>query len=167
MSRAIGMAQPSRLLLSGGPRGPQVLGAEVPSFRDFPYRATDTLHLYRHFLQLIYRHHGPEERRDLLFRLRNEFASKRHLRGPRTVSAALKRGEGILALQRQILESREVRRGTSRDGGAQSVDALWDQLQVVSGHVLPGLRNYECSLSVSKGGYSTQASTHNVYARRR
>ncbi|KPI87345.1 hypothetical protein ABL78_3586 [Leptomonas seymouri] len=167
MPCARGLAQPSRLLLARGPRDPQVLGAEVPSFRDFPYRARDTLYLYRHFLQLIYRHHGPEERRDLLFRLRNEFSSKKHLRGPRVISAALKRGEGILALQRQILESREVRRGTSRGGGAQSVDALWDQLQVVSGHVLPGLQNYACSLPVSKGCYSTQASTHHVYSRRR
>jgi hypothetical protein len=167
MSRTGGFLQSSRLQLSRSPQGPQVIGAEVPSFRDFPYRARDTLYLYRHFLQLIYRHHGPEERRDLLFRLRNEFTNKRHLRGPRVVSAALKRGEGILALQRQILESREVRRGTSRDGGAQSVDALWDQLQVVSGHVLPGLKNYECSLSISKGSYPTQASTGNVYSRRR
>lgn len=167
MSHAAGLFRLSRPHLSRGPQGPQVLGAEVPSFRDFPYRARDTLYLYRHFLQLIYRHHGPEERRDLLFRLRNEFSSKRHLRGPRVVSAALKRGEGILALQRQLLESREMRHATSRDGGAQSVDALWEQLQVVSGHVLPGLQNYECSLPVSKGGYSTQGSTNNVYSRRR
>ncbi|KAK7195968.1 Complex 1 protein (LYR family) [Novymonas esmeraldas] len=160
-----GALRGSPLLLAMG--GPQVLGAEVPSFRDFPFRAQDTLHLYRHFLQLIHHHYGPAERHDLLFRLRNEFSSKRHLRGPRAISAALRRGEGMLALQRQLLQSREVRRGTSRDGGAQSVDALWDQLQVVSGHVLPGLRNYEQSLTVSQGGYTTQASTTSVYSRRR
>ncbi|AIO01574.1 hypothetical protein LPMP_332830 [Leishmania panamensis] len=162
-----GGLQTSPLLLARGNTGPQVLGTEVPSFRNFPYRAQDTLYLYRHFLQLIYHHYAPEERKDLLFRLRNEFSSKRHLHGPRAISAALKRGEGMLALQRQLLQSREVRRGTSRDGGAQSVDALWDQLQIVSGHVLPGLRNYENSLPVSHGGYLTQASTSNVYSRRR
>ncbi|KAG5469201.1 hypothetical protein LSCM4_02599 [Leishmania orientalis] len=162
-----GGLQTSPWLLARGNAGPQVLGAEVPSFRNFPYRAQDTLYLYRHFLQLIYHHYGPEERKDLLFRLRNEFSSKRHLRGPRAISAALKRGEGMLALQRELLQSREVRRGTSREGGAQSVDALWDQFQVVSGHVLPGLRNYESSLPVSHGSYVTQASTKNVYSRRR
>lgn len=166
MHRA-GALQSSSRLLSRGLAGAQVLGTDVPSFRSFPYRAQDTLYLYRHFLQLIHHHYGPEERQDLLFRLRNEFASKRHLRGHRAVSAALKKGEGMLALQRQLLQSREVRRGTSREGGAQSVDALWDQLQVVSGHVLPGLRNYENSLPVSRGSYVGQASTNNVYSRRR
>ncbi|KAG5469556.1 hypothetical protein LSCM1_02779 [Leishmania martiniquensis] len=161
-----GGLHPSRWLLARGNAGSQVVGAEVPSFRTFPYRAQDTLYLYRHFLQLIYHHYGPEERKDLLFRLRNEFSSKRHLRGPRAISAALKRGEGMLALQRELLQSREVRRGTSREGGAQSVDALWDQFQIVSGHVLPGLRNYENSLPVSHGSYVTQASTKNVYSRR-
>ncbi|KAG5495247.1 hypothetical protein JKF63_02302 [Porcisia hertigi] len=153
-------------LLARGKAGPQVLGVDVPTFFNFPYRAQDTLHLYRHFLQLICHHYAPEERKDLLFRLRNEFSSKRHLRGPRAISAALKRGEGMLALQRQLLQSREVRRGTSREGGAQCVDALWNQFQVVSGHVLPGLRNYENSLPVSSGSYVTQASTSNVYSRR-
>lgn len=149
--------------------GPQVLGTDVPSFRHFPYRAQDTLHLYRHFLQLIYHHHSPEERPDLLFRLRNEFASKRHITGAGMISAAIRRGEGILALQRQILDAREGRqRGVaSKAGGAQSVDGLWDQLQMVSGSVLPGLKNYEQSLPVSNGTYTRQSSTHSVYSRRR
>lgn len=149
--------------------GSQVLGAEVPSFHDFPYRARDVLYLYRDFLQLIHYHHTPEERPDLLFRLRNEFASRRHLSGAKQITAALKRGEGMLAVQKQILEGQETRRRgvASKQTGATSVNGLWDQLQMVSGHVLPGLRNYKKSLPVSGGSYTAQASANSVYSRRR
>ncbi|CCW63675.1 unnamed protein product [Phytomonas sp. EM1] len=159
----------TRRLLNRGPVGSQVLGAEVPTFFNYPYRARDVLYLYRHFLQLIYHHHAPEERQDLLFRLRNEFSSRRHLRGHRMIIAALRRGEGILALQRQVLEGRGTRqRGmASREKGAASVDGLWEQLQIVSGHKLPGLRNYEGSLPISNGTYATQSTSSRVYSRRR
>ncbi|CCW69333.1 unnamed protein product [Phytomonas sp. Hart1] len=149
--------------------GPQVLGAEVPSFRNFPYCACEVLYLYRHFLQLIAHHHAPEERKELLFRLRREFLSRRHLRGHRPILAALRRGQGILALQRQILDGKGTRRRglASREKGAASVDGLWEQLQLVSGHKLPGLRNYEDSLPISNGRYTTQATSDRVYSRRR
>lgn len=158
------LAGPTRRLARPN-AGPQVLGTDVPSFSNYPYRARDTLYLYRHFLQLIYRHHAPEERADLLFRLRSDFASKRHLRGPRVISAAVKRGEGILAMQRQLLSSREARQQTSSEGAGSS-DSLWEQLQAVSGYVLPGLRNYQRSLPISRGTYVGQASSQNVYSRR-
>ncbi|CAD2221446.1 Complex 1 protein (LYR family), putative [Angomonas deanei] len=147
---------------------PQVLGTEVPSYKDYPYRATDVLYLYKSFLQLIYHHHRPEERADLLFRLRNEFASKRHLSGPKMISAAIRKGEGILALQRQILDAKEVKQRSlgGRQDGAQSVDGLWDQLRTVSGNVLPGLQNYGASRPISGGSYTRQASTGSVYSRR-
>ncbi|KEG08617.1 hypothetical protein DQ04_06801030 [Trypanosoma grayi] len=151
-----------------GRHDPQVLGTPVPSFRHFPYRARDVLYLYRDFLRLIHQH-PPQERADLLFRLHNEFHRRRHLSNPKVITAAIKRGEGILNVQRSMLESRTLRARavSSKENGAQSVDGLWDQLQMVSGHVLPGLRNFEPSRSVSKGSYAQQATTQAVYSRRR
>ncbi|RNF02171.1 hypothetical protein TraAM80_06559 [Trypanosoma rangeli] len=147
---------------------PQVIGAAVPSFRHFPYRAQDVLHLYRDFLRLIHQY-PPQERADLLFRLHNEFHRRRHLASPKMITAAIKRGEGILNVQRSMLESRTLRaRGvSSREHGAQNVDGLWDQLQILSGHVLPGLRNFRPSRDVLKGSYTQQATTQAVYSRRK
>ncbi|AAQ15849.1 hypothetical protein, conserved [Trypanosoma brucei gambiense DAL972] len=149
-------------------REPQVLGTAVPSFYNFPYRAQDVLHLYRDLLKLIYQH-PPQERADLLFRLRNEFHSRRHLSAPKLISAAIRRGEGILNVQRGLMESRSVRARAvaSRERGAQSVDGLWDQLQIVSGHMLPGLRNFSASRGLSRGSYVRQATTQAVYSRRK
>ncbi|KAG8343309.1 putative Complex 1 protein (LYR family) Complex1 LYR like [Trypanosoma vivax] len=146
---------------------PQVLGTSVPSFRHFPYRAQDVLHLYRDLLRLIYQH-PPQDRSDLIFRLRNEFHRRRHLSNPKMITAAIRRGEGVLNVQRSILESRSVRARAvaSRAGGAQSVDGLWDQLQIVSGHMLPGLRNFSASRGVTRGSYTQQATSHAVYSRR-
>ncbi|KAF8279707.1 putative Complex 1 protein (LYR family) [Trypanosoma cruzi] len=147
---------------------PQVIGTSVPSFRHFPYRAQDVLHLYRDFLRLIHQH-PPQERADLLFRLHNEFYRRRHLTSPKMITGAIKRGEGILNVQRSMLESKTLRaRGvSSREQGAQNVDGLWDQLQMLSGHVLPGLRNFRPSRNVLKGSYTQQATTQAVYSRRR
>ncbi|ORC87221.1 uncharacterized protein TM35_000231920 [Trypanosoma theileri] len=146
----------------------QVLGTTVPSFHNFPYRAQDVLHLYRDFLRLIHQY-PPQEQADLRFRLQNEFHRRRHLSSPKMITAAIKRGEGVLAVQRSMLESRMLRARavSSKEKGAQSVDGVWDQLLLVSGHVLPGLRNYKPSRSVTKGSYTQQATTQAVYSRRR
>lgn len=92
----------------------QVLGADVPSFRHFPYCAQEVLHLYRSFLRLVYRYHRPEEHRDLLFRLRQEFAGRRHLQGRRVIAAALRRGQGKLEFYEQLLDARTARRRERR-----------------------------------------------------
>lgn len=216
------VARPSPPLLSSYRRdtsGAQVLGASVPSFAHFPFKYREILYLYKEFLKIIYYYHPPEERRDLLFRVRNEFQSKRHLTGRKVVSAAVRRGEGVLALQKQILERNEMRRrrqqvsgggGAAAGGGgpsgpvagatmeqqlrawkagqdlssanstttsttttsatgnalgADSVDALWEQLQHVSNSVVPGLNNSR-SVGISGSGYAGEA-TKNVYSRRR
>ncbi|RNC54464.1 hypothetical protein TcCL_ESM08111 [Trypanosoma cruzi] len=90
-------------------------------------------------------------------------------RAPKMITGAIKRGEGILNVQRSMLESKTLRaRGvSSREQGAQNVDGLWDQLQMLSGHVLPGLRNFRPSRNVLKGSYTQQATTQAVYSRRR
>lgn len=106
------------------PSSSQVLGADVPSFRHFPYCAQEVLHLYRSFLRLVYRYHRPEEHRDLLFRLRQEFAGRRHLQGRRVIAAALRRGQGKLEFYEQLLDARTARsrerRKRDRIGGLQS-----------------------------------------------
>lgn len=160
----------------------QVLGTGVPVFRHFPYGAQDTLRLYKDFLKLIYRHHRPEEQKELLFRLRQEFAARRHLRGPKPISAALRRGAGILEFQRQVLESSEERRAHVRGKGGQraapprteeagdgatSVNGAWAQLQKLAGNALPGLAHYHCSLPVQRHQYCAQGSTPSIYSRRR
>lgn len=147
----------------------QVLGAGVPVFRQYPYCASETLRLYMNFLRLIRRHCRPEEQHDLMFRLRQEFNSRRHLRGPKRIAAALRRGEGILCFQRHLLESHEDGaagcrrnlspitqrlfnekecRNTSRRSPAVSVSGSWAQLQRLAGNTVPGLRHYYSSLPV-------------------
>lgn len=146
--------------------GPQVLGTDVPSFEKFPYCAQDILHLYRDFCRLIQRY-PPQERPDLLFRLRNEFRSKRHLSGPRVIAMALKRGQGVLDVQRSIVEGRDIRQqGTLQKNGARSVDAVWDRVQQLSGNMLPGLRNYSASRPIAGGRYASLTSS-NVHSRTR
>lgn len=151
---------------------PQVLGAEVPTFERFPFKAQEVLHLYRDLCRVIYRY-PPQERQDLFFKLRNEFRSKRNLAGPRVIRAALRRGHGILEVQKSLLDSRHVRqsglvsKGSAKggqsplrrpSGGAQCVDALFDQVQAVAGHVLPGLKNFRHSLPTLGTRYAEQAS---------
>ena len=146
--------------------GPQVIGAPVPSFRNFPYKANEILHLYRDLWRIIYRH-PPQERRDLAFRLRNEFRSKRHLAGPKQVVAACRRGQGILEVYKSQLDSKDIRSSglASRGIGAQCVDALWDQVQMQSNNILPGLRNYSSSKTISGGSYARQSSANNTQMR--
>jgi hypothetical protein len=141
------------------------MGAPVPSFRNFPYKATEILHLYRDLWRIVYRH-PPQERRDLAFRLRNEFRSKRNLAGSKQVGAAFRRGQGLLEVYRAQLDARDIRSsGMAAKGvGAQSVDGLWDQLQMQSNHILPGLRNYSTSRPVSGGFYARQSNS-TVYTR--
>lgn len=144
--------------------GAQVLGADVPSFENFPYLARDVLYLYRDFCRLIYRH-PPQERRDLFFRLRNEFRSKRNLSGSKAVRSALRRGEGILEAQKSLLDTRRTTQSGlagRRQHGAQCVDNVFDQLRCVAGHVLPGLRNYKSSLPLLSQRYAEGGSTNVV-----
>lgn len=161
----------------------QVLGAGVPCFRHFPYRAQQVLQLYKQFLCLIYHHHRPEEQRDLLFRVRQEFTSRRHLKGQKVIARALRRGQGLLEYHRQLLDAKETTRNLVRyqktshrnsylDGGssyraaATSVNDAWGRLKVISGNVLPGLELYDCSLPIHES--SNAAIGHpSVYSRRR
>lgn len=140
----------------------QVIGADVPSYSTFPYRATAILRLYRDFWRLIYRH-PPHERHDLIFKLRNEFRSKRHLHGEKVVGTALKRGQMLLEVQKTMMESKVMRQeGFARSrgdrngslkgvtgSGAQSVDAVWEQLRVATGGTIPGLRAHHNSRNVT------------------
>lgn len=170
--------RPTRLLLASS----QVLGAAVPSFARFPYKYRDTLYLYKEFLKLIHHHYPPEERRDLLFRLRNEFQSKRHLSGRKLIAAAVRRGEGVLLLQKQMLDRRYSQQllpqesgeaagtrslGVVSGGGADNVDAVWAQLQHVSHHMVPGLSSSR-SVNLTGDGspYLKQALTKSVHRRR-
>jgi len=149
------MLRPSLSLLKA--IEPQVIGAAVPSFRNFPYKANEILHLYRDFWRLIYRH-APQDRQDLAFRLRNEFRSKRYMAGPRQISNAVRRGQGIYDVQKAMLESKSMRRSglTGKGLGAQCVDALWDQLQISSNNIIPGLRNFSSSRQITTGQCGTQ-----------
>lgn len=148
--------------------GPQVIGAEVPSFERFPFKARAILHLYRDFWRLIYRF-PPQERQDLIFRLRNEFRSKRHLAGSKVIVGALKRGEGVLEVQKSMLEMRGIKAsGAVRKGGSAvgNVDVVFEQLQTTAGHMLPGLKNYKSSVKKCGERYADVAST-SVYSRAR
>lgn len=179
---------------SGNPS--QVLGAGVPSFRHFPYRAQQVLQLYKQFLQLIYHYHRPEEQRDLLFRLRQEFASRRHLKGQKVIAVALRRGQGMLDYHRQLLDARETKQhlvryqrngrrmthhlenkgGYMHAGGATaaatSVNDAWGRLRVLSGNILPGLALYDCSLPIQEsssgggGAIGNSSSANSIYSRR-
>lgn len=91
-----------------------VLGTDTPSFRRFPYYAQEVLHLYRAFLRLIYRHHRPEEQKELRFRLRQEFAGRRHLKGQKVIAAALRRGHGKLEFYEQLLDAKTARQRERR-----------------------------------------------------
>eukprot|EP00796_Vickermania_ingenoplastis_P010578 gene10578-7347_t len=146
----------------------RVIGYEVPSFKDYPYHAQEVLQLYRSFLRLIAHFHRPEEQRDLLFRLRQEFSSRRHLRGHRMIAAAVRRGQGVLDFQTQMLGAKGNKRNgvARRDRGAATVDGAWAQLQLLSGNVVPGLRHFACSPSIQGGSYHSQACTSSVYGRR-
>ncbi|CUG92589.1 Hypothetical protein, putative [Bodo saltans] len=152
--------------------GPQVIGAYVPSFDRFPYMARDTLHLYRDFWRLIYRY-PPQERPDLMFRLRNEFRSKRHLAGSKIIRSAVRRGQAILEVQKSLLDTRAVKESThaqrggvrpkrlslTSSGASQShVDRVFDQVQDIAGHMLPGLKGYKASLNVPAHRYAANGS---------
>lgn len=158
----------------------QILGAAVPSFRHFPYKSSAILHLYKDFLSLIFSSYAPHERGELLFRLRNEFQSKKHLTNPRMIMKCLKRGEGILALQKQIEEKKRVRRsfpqafrnsnnsiGDNSSGGINNVDAAWESFQYKSNSVLPGLQNVEYSVPITRGGYLHNDTARYVGSRRK
>lgn len=147
-----------------------VIGTDVPSFHQFPYCAQEVLHLYRSFLRLIYHHHHLEsERRDLLFKLRQEFAGRRHLKRPRMIASALRRGQGILTFHQQLVGSsrgssqltRKEKERLRRDG-ATSVNDVWDQFQLIAGNVTPGLSHYHCSRPIR----SSATSHSSVHSRR-
>jgi hypothetical protein len=142
----------------------QVIGAAVPSYSKFPYRARDTLRLYRDFWRLINKM-PPAERPDLAFQVRNEFRSKRHAMGERRISSAINRGMAVLATQQQMFDSKAMRssgvfkravkgggadgrvdaNGRRRGGAGRSealtVDGVWEQLRVHGEGTLPNLRN--------------------------
>lgn len=156
----------------GGARGPQVVGAHVPSFDRFPYKAREVLHLYRDFWRLIYKY-PPQERPDLMFRLRNEFRSKRNLAGPKVISSSVRRGQCFLEVQKSVLDARAVRESgyTKRNGRRQrelslkssgphqkSVDRVFDQVQDIAGHMLPGLKRYRASLPGPAHRYAANGS---------
>ena len=80
---------------------------------------------------------------------------------------ALKRGQGVLDVQRSIVEGRDLRQqGTLQRSGARSVDAVWDRVQQLSGNMLPGLKNYSASRPITGGRYASLASS-NVHSRTR
>lgn len=97
-----------------------IVGADVPVFNRFPYRASDILRLYKDFWRLVLRY--PEnERHDLIFRLRNEFRSKRYMGHKRLVGKAYARGQSLLDMYKGRLEYSESiveRRLVSRAGAA-------------------------------------------------
>lgn len=157
----------------------QVLGTEVPSFRHFPFQAQEILQLYKSFLRLIYTHHSrKEEQRELLFRLRQEFSGKRHLKGPKAIAAAVRRGQGILEYHTQLLDSQSYtqwrpnqprqsekwclhkRKSDVNESGAQSVDSVWYELQRLTGNTLPGLQHYHCSLDLRESASVSQSTSH-------
>jgi hypothetical protein len=158
--------------------GPQVVGAHVPSFDHFPYKAREVLHLYRDFWRVIYRY-PPQERLDLMFRLRNEFRSKRTLAGHKVISAAVRRGQAVLEVQKSILDARGVRESSAGGGRRprtlslpgdrnphESVDRIFDQVQNVAGHMLPGLKRYRASLPGPSHRYAANGNTDVLSAAR-
>eukprot|EP00758_Cryptobia_borreli_P006603 Tbor_TRINITY_DN5184_c2_g10::TRINITY_DN5184_c2_g10_i1::g.25858::m.25858 len=151
-----------------------IIGANVPSFRNYPYKAIPILHLYRDFWRLIMRY-PPNERSDLIFRLRNEFRNKRNLGHPRMVTSAYKRGLSLLEMYKSRIEFSEAKAsgfgGRSIPGGKTNKkisissggnpDALWEHIQSATHGVLPGLRNYRNSMKIEGQGYVCNLSQQN------
>ena len=80
------------LLWHGNPKNQaRVVGTQVPNWATFPHRAYDVTALYRDFVRLLYRL-PVSEQRDALYKLRNNFRTKRHVRGVERIDRMLSRG---------------------------------------------------------------------------
>lgn len=92
----------------GATNGPQVLGARVPSFKNYPARASEVLVLYREFWRLVMMH-PPNEQPDLAVKLRNEFRRGRLLRSHRAVDRAVRKAEYELNFWRSLVDTKTTR----------------------------------------------------------
>jgi hypothetical protein len=92
----------------GKTNAPQVLGAKVPSFKNYPHRASEVLVMYREFWRLVMMH-TPDEQPDLAVKLRNEFRKGRLIRGFRAVDRAVQRAEEQLNFWRGLVDTKTDR----------------------------------------------------------
>jgi hypothetical protein len=87
---------------------PQVLGASVPVFSNYPHRARDALVLYREFWRIVMLH-PPHEQPDLAVRLRNEFRRGRLMRGENRINRAIFKAESQLNTFRTLVDNKQSR----------------------------------------------------------
>jgi hypothetical protein len=86
----------------------QVIGTPFPSFsNNFNPRSSEVLTLYRNFWRLVYQY-PPSERYDLMFRLRNEFRSKRYIRGVE-LHKAIRKGHNMFKHFRGKVEEQAMK----------------------------------------------------------
>ena len=133
----------------------QVMGATVPSYDRFPFRARDILRLYRRYWRLVHLL-PPSERMDAGFKLRNEFRSKRHITGEKRIGLIYRKALQQFESYKLRIEERGSRaNGTvrrkntpgskSHQVDAVSVDGAWMALKMHANGTLPNLRNVQDS----------------------
>ena len=124
------------------------LGAEIPNFRRFPFRATQSLRLYRAFWKVL-RRLPPEDHTEAKYKLRDGFRRTRGVVSPKAVAKCLQSGYSQLEHWKSIVESQEVRRvgawqhphSSSKDPIDFSApgDEVWEKVRVKANATIPGL----------------------------